>query len=111
MVYTRTLTLNELPTSTYYLYLVIYNVLYVVPLLAITLVFVYTLGSRKLKESEGRILKLLSGNMMLGLGMMLLFYPQGLSHAGIAILVLVAALGCTGVVISLSKLMARKPTG
>jgi thiol-disulfide isomerase/thioredoxin len=111
MVYTRTLTLNELSTGTYYLYLVIYNILYVVPLLAIMLVFVYALGSRKLKESEGRVLKLLSGNMMLGLGMMLLFYPQGLSHAGIAILVLAAALGCTGVVVSLSTLMARKPMG
>jgi hypothetical protein len=42
---------------------------------------------------------------------MLLFYPRGLSHAGIAILVLVAALGCIGVVVSLSTLMARKPTG
>jgi hypothetical protein len=40
------------------------------------LLFVYTLGSRKLQAREGRILKLLSGLMMTGLGGVLVFAPN-----------------------------------
>jgi len=96
MVYTRTLTLNDLSIGAYYLYLALYNLIYVLPLLAIVLVFTWTLGSRKLQEREGRLLKLLSGAMMTGLGLMLLIYPQGLSEPGVSLLVIVAALAVTG---------------
>lgn len=80
MVYTRLLTLEQLPTMTYYLYLAAYNVIYVLPLLFIVLLFAITLGARKLQAHEGRVLKLLSGLMMLGLGMVLIFAPQLLSN-------------------------------
>jgi len=96
MVYTRALTLHGLSTSGYYLYLTLYNVIYVLPLLAIVLAFVRTLGSRKLQEQEGRLLKLLSGAMMAGLGLMLLFYPEGLSDTLSSLLVVVGALTLTG---------------
>ena len=96
MVYTRTLTLNDLSTGAYYFYLTLYNLIYVLPLLAIVLVFTWTLGSRKLQEREGRLLKLLSGTMMTGLGLMLLIYPQGLSEPGISLLMILAALAVTG---------------
>lgn len=96
MVYTRTLTLNDLSASAYYLYLAFYNLIYVLPLLAIVLVFTWTLGSRKLQEREGRLLKLLSGTMMTGLGLMLLIYPQGLSEPGISLLLIITALIVTG---------------
>jgi uncharacterized membrane protein HdeD (DUF308 family) len=96
MVYTRALTLHGLSTSGYYLYLTLYNVIYVLPLLAIVLAFVRTLGSRKLQEQEGRLLKLLSGAMMAGLGLMLLFYPEGLSDTLSSLLVVVGALALTG---------------
>ena len=79
MVYTRILTFNEVPVANYYLYLALYNVIYVVPLLLIVVLFAVTLGKRKLKESEGRFLKLLSGSMMLGLGMLLLVAPERLN--------------------------------
>lgn len=96
MVYTRALTLRSLSASSHYFYLTLYNLVYVLPLLAIVLVFVWTLGARKLQEREGRWLKLLSGAMMVGLGLMLLFYPEGLSDALISVLAIVAALGLTG---------------
>ena len=96
MVYTRTLTLHDLSTSDYYLYLGLYNLIYVLPLLAIVVVFTWTLGSRKLQEREGRLLKLLSGTMMAGLGLVLLIHPQGLSEPGISLLVIIAALAVTG---------------
>ena len=97
MVFTRALTLEDLGGASYYGYLVLYNVIYVIPLALIVLAFTYTLGSRKLSEREGRLLKLLSGYMMLGLGLMLVFAPQFLTHAGSAIGVLALALLATGV--------------
>jgi thiol-disulfide isomerase/thioredoxin len=93
MVYTRVLTLAELETWQYYAWLAVYNVIYVIPLLAIVIVFVKTMGARKLSESEGRILKLVSGFMMLGFGLMLLVAPQWLTNPLASILVLVVAVG------------------
>jgi thiol-disulfide isomerase/thioredoxin len=92
MVFTRILTLNELSPATHYLYLALYNVVYILPLLAIVVVFVVTLGARKLSEDEGRILKLLSGLMMFGLGFVLLVAPDLLSQPLIAIVLMMAAL-------------------
>jgi thiol-disulfide isomerase/thioredoxin len=91
MVYTRTLTLAGLETWQYYAWLAVYNVIYVIPLLAIVVVFVRTMGARKLSESEGRILKLVSGFMMLGFGLMLLFAPQLLTNPLASILILLGA--------------------
>jgi thiol-disulfide isomerase/thioredoxin len=93
MVYTRVLTLAELETWQYYAWLALYNLIYVIPLLAIVIVFVKTMGARKLSESEGRILKLVSGFMMLGFGLMLLAAPQWLTNPLASILVLVVAVG------------------
>ena len=96
MVYTRTLTLHQLSTGAYYLYLLAYNLIYVLPLLAIVLVFAWTLGARKLQEREGRLLKLLSGTMMAGLGLLLLLYPEGLSEVWVSLGVIAGALALTG---------------
>jgi thiol-disulfide isomerase/thioredoxin len=75
MVFTRVLTLNSLSTSGYYGYLALYNLVYVIPLAIIVTIFTVSLGNRKLAEWEGRVLKLVSGLMMLGLGAVLLFNP------------------------------------
>jgi thiol-disulfide isomerase/thioredoxin len=98
MVYTRILTLRETDTFVYYLYLLLYNVIYIIPLLIIVLLFVFKLGSRKLGETEGRLLKLLSGMMMLALGLLLLIAPTALNNPGIAIGLLVAAVALTWVI-------------
>jgi glutaredoxin len=92
MVYTRILTLGNLAPATYYLYLAAYNIIYVVPLFVIVLAFAATLGNRKLSERQGRILKLLSGTMMLGLGGVLLADPALLNSVKIPFLLLAAAL-------------------
>ncbi len=95
MVYTRLLTLEDLSTPTYYLYLVFYNVVYVIPLLIIVLAFTYTLGAHKLQEREGRVLKLISGLMMLGLGLVLLLAPDLLNNilSALGILAVAVVLG------------------
>ena len=103
MVYTRVLTLAQLETWQYYAWLAVYNVIYVIPLLAIVIVFVKTMGARKLSESEGRILKLISGFMMLGFGLMLLAAPQWLTNPLASILVLVVAVGAALVAAKFAK--------
>lgn len=97
MIYTRLLTLEELPTGVYYLYLAAYNLVYVIPLAIIVTLFTLTLGSRKLQAREGRLLKLMSGSMMLGLGALLIFYPDGLSNLWIALAILAGAVAVTAV--------------
>ena len=91
MVYTRTLTLAALEGWRYYGYLALYNLIYVLPLLAIVLAFALTLGTRKLSERQGRTLKLLSGWMMLGLGGVLLFAPEALGDYRVALALLALA--------------------
>lgn len=103
MVYTRILTLNALPAAAYYGYLAIYNVIYVVPLAIVVAVFTVTLGSRKLSEREGRVLKLLSWTMMSGLGALLLIAPQWLQDARVSIAVLLTAVGLTTLVDTLAR--------
>lgn len=92
MVYTRALTLGNLATWQYYAYLAAYNVIYVLPLLAIVIVFTKTMGQRKLTESEGRWLKLMSGYMMAAFGAVLLFAPTLLTNAVSSLLVLGVAI-------------------
>lgn len=98
MVYTRALTLADLESWQYYAWLAAYNVIYVLPLLAIVTVFVKTMGARKLTEAEGRLLKLISGFMMLGFGLLLLVAPNMLTNAFASILVLALAVGASLVV-------------
>jgi len=93
MIYTRLLTLSDLPPWQHYAYLVLYNVVYVIPLIAITLIFTYTLGSRKLSEGEGRLLKLLSGTMMLALGVLLVVAPAALNDLRVALALLTGSMG------------------
>jgi thiol-disulfide isomerase/thioredoxin len=104
MVYTRVLTLSELTNTQYYLYLAFYNVIYIIPLLLIVIVFTLTLSSNKLSETQGRLLKLLSGSMMLGLGAILLIKPELLSNMLVSVGVITGAMLLTGLVALLQKL-------
>ena len=93
MVFTRILTLNELPESSYYVYLALYCLVYILPLSVIVVLFTVTLGRRKLSEEEGRLLKLMSGLMMAGLGLILVIQPGLLNNlATTAVLVFVVLL-------------------
>jgi len=95
MVYTRLLTLADLSPAGRYAYLAAYNLIYVLPLAAIVAVFAGSLGARKLSEREGRLLKLMSGVMMLELGALLLLAPERVSQVGIAFGLMAVAVGIT----------------
>jgi uncharacterized membrane protein HdeD (DUF308 family) len=75
----------------FYGYLALYNLVYVLPLLAIVLFFAQRLGARKLSEQEGRVLKLLSGVMMALLGLLLILAPGQLSNPVNALAMLLVA--------------------
>jgi hypothetical protein len=95
MVYTRVLTLHGLSSSEHYLYLALYNLVYVIPLLVIVLAVTFAAGRRQLTEREGRLLKLMSGLMMLGLGLVLLLSPERLNSLWTAFALLALAVGLT----------------
>ena len=102
MVYTRILTLATLSTESYYLYLLLYNLIYVLPLLFIVTVFTIKVGARKLSEQEGMILKLLSGVMMLMLGTLLVVSPQLLNNIVVAAAILLFAIIATWLIVKLT---------
>jgi hypothetical protein len=93
MVYTRVLTINELAGLQYYGFLAFYNLIYILPLLGIVLLFTATLGALKLSERQGRFLKLVSGLMMLGLGIVLLVAPERLGDFRAAAVLLGVTVG------------------
>ncbi|WP_459720867.1 glutaredoxin family protein [Sideroxyarcus sp. TK5] len=71
-LFTRILTQHELDGASYYGYLLLYDLAYMLDDLLILAVGVVTLSQRRLQEREGRMLKLLSGLVMVGLGVYLL---------------------------------------
>jgi hypothetical protein len=103
MVYTRVLTLHQLTTFQYYQYLVLYNIVYVVPLAVIVAVITVTLGARKLTEWQGRQLKLVSGLMMLSLGAVLIVNPALLNNALASVVMLAGVLVTSALIIIAMK--------
>ena len=78
-VYTHILTLQQLPWWAYYGYLGLYNVAYMLDDSLMLVLAVITLSRRKLQEAAGRWLKLVSGVVMLGLGIVLMAKPEWLA--------------------------------
>ena len=103
MVFTRALTLHRITPLGYYLYLLLYDVIYVLPMGAIMVTFVMTLGSHRLTEWHGRQLKLVSGMMMLMLGLVLLIDPPLLTDGLVSGVVMAAAIAVAGLVIFISR--------
>ena len=75
-LYTRILTLRDLDPWAYYGYLLLYNAMYMLDDVAVLAIGVVTLSQRRLQEKEGRRLKLLSGIVMLLLGLYLITAPR-----------------------------------
>lgn len=77
-LYTQILTFQQFPAWKNYMYLGLYNLAYMLDDAIMLTIAVVTLSHRKLQEREGRWLKLVSGLVILALGMMLLFKPEWL---------------------------------
>ena len=70
-LFTRILTLRQLDTASYYGYLLLYNAAYMLDDVIVLAIGVTTLSHRRLQEKEGRWLKLISGVVMVALGLYL----------------------------------------
>lgn len=80
-IYTRVLSVQEISTSTKYFYMALYNAYYVIPLAVIVVLFVFTMGKYRFEEKHAKVLKLLSGILMITLGAILVFKPDLLVFA------------------------------
>ena len=74
-LYTEILTLQQLSPMQNYLYLGLYIVAYMLDDTLLVTIVVVTLSKKKLQESHGRWLKLISGLVILVLGTVMLFAP------------------------------------
>ena len=54
----------------------IYAVIYIIPLMAILVNFIYSFKSSRLSETQGKVLKLTSGIFMLFFGILMIFKPE-----------------------------------
>ena len=77
-LYTQILAGKHLSSVSYYAYLLLYNIAYIFDDSLMVGIAVITLSSRKLQQTEGRWLKLLSGSVILLLGAVMLLAPQWL---------------------------------
>ena len=77
-MFTQVLSQQGLTTWEYYGYLGLYNLAYITDDAVMVTIAVVTLSHHKLQEREGRWLKLISGVVMLGLGVFLLIAPEWL---------------------------------
>jgi threonine/homoserine/homoserine lactone efflux protein len=66
------LTLRQTSGLSYYGYLLLYNIAYMLDDVIVLSIGVITLSQRRLQENEGRWLKLVSGVVMVALGVYLL---------------------------------------
>jgi glutaredoxin len=71
-LFTRILTLRELDPIAYYGYLLLYIAAYMLDDVVVLTIGVVTLSRHRLQEKEGRWLKLISGLVMVGLGVYLI---------------------------------------
>lgn len=75
-IYTKILTLNNLSSFSYYAYLSLYIIMYMIDDMLVFTIAVITLSSKKLTEKQGKWMKFIAGFMMLILGLLLIFKPQ-----------------------------------
>ncbi len=75
-VYTQVLAAHDVSTGERYLYLALYNLAYMADDTVMVIIGIVTLSRTKLQERGGRVLKLVSGAVMLVLGLLLLVAPE-----------------------------------
>lgn len=77
IIYTGIITGKILTNSFYYyLYLLFYNFIYVIPLIVIIAIFGYTFKGKQITQRQMAIIKFIGGLIMILLGIILLFNPR-----------------------------------
>jgi hypothetical protein len=86
-------------------YIIFYNIVYVIPLILIVLIFIITLGKRKLSEWHGQIMKLETGIMLTLFGLIFLFDYKLLENIITPILLLIFSLLSTFIISRIWKMI------
>jgi cytochrome c biogenesis protein CcdA len=89
---------NQITLSEVSTYILFYNIVYVIPLIVIVLLFIITLGKRKLSEWHGQIMKLETGIMLTSFGLIFLFDYKLLENIVTPILLLISSLVATFII-------------
>lgn len=76
VVYTQILASSQLTHLQYYLYLALYNTLYMADDIAVFVIAVYTMNFVHLSNKYERWMKLFGGILILTLGLILIFHPE-----------------------------------
>ncbi len=98
LIFTRRLESYNLSLVESATYIFFYNLVYVIPLIIIVLIFVFTLGRRKITEWHGQIMKLASGLMLSSFGIIFLFNYQLLENVVTPIIMLTSSLAATFII-------------
>lgn len=105
--YTAVLTSSNIAMSESYIYLFLYNVMYVLPLIIISIIVIKTLGHKKLNEFQGKMLKLFSGIFIFAIGEVLLINSAVLSDLIVVVLIPLFTLVVTVVIYLISKFFEK----
>jgi hypothetical protein len=92
LYFTNRLALEDLPLLTYYSYILLYSIVYVIPLFIILIVSVYSLGVKKLTQWQGRVLKLFPGIFLFSFGIIMMIDYQLLQGNNLLFLFLILAI-------------------
>jgi hypothetical protein len=103
LIFTQKLSTYALSSAEYSSYIFFYNIVYVIPLIIIVLIFVVTLGKRKLTERHGQIMKLVTGIMLTSFGVLFLLNYKILEHIITPIVLLVFSLVAAAVISQIWK--------
>lgn len=77
IIYTKILSERVfMNSSVHYLYLMLYNLFYVIPLVSIIMLFGYFFRGKEISKSQMQFIKVFGGLIMIALGIILLFNPE-----------------------------------
>jgi hypothetical protein len=107
-VFTQELVLRTYTVQEAYLYIIFYNLVYVIPLIVIVSIFVITLGKRKLSEWHGQLLKLLTGIMLSTFGITFIVNYKILENVITPIIMLIFSLIATYIISQVYKKVVKK---
>ncbi len=105
LAYTKILTSKSLPFLQYYLYLIFYNLIYIIPMATIVSIFAITLGKKTFGKKWIRRLKLVSGFIILFLGSALIWNYILLENIAFIFQIIIAAIVLSGLIISIPRLL------
>ena len=99
LAYTKILISESLPSLQYYLYLIFYNLIYIIPMAVVVSIFAMTLGKKTFGKEWIKKLKLISGFIILFLGLALIWNYILLENITFVFRIIIAAIVFSGLII------------